>query len=257
MLEYDCDSDSGADHRLDALFEGSLGYCRDVVSFGPLQGEFRALAPLVEPAGARAALDRFCGSRPDADERACASLWMQWYSGVLVVPVAAMALAFRRAVPVPIHTVGVRIHPEEGRPCAIRLPGRETSSEDSSFALLASLVHDHMGPLIGSFAAAGQVSERVLWGTVGVSLHWTMRQLADRGVGAAGCSNADELDPLFTEREWPDGRPNPIYRTIRPATHGGSERRSVCCLRYRIPGLDRCDGICPVRAERRSVAAAG
>lgn len=240
-----------APEGLEQVFAGTLGYCAGTLTFEGDEPGFVPASDLLRPDVLHEMLDAFGRLYPDADRRAIASLWSQWYFGTLIVPAAAASLMLYQVLPLRIERVGFRLDSERNHPVGFRLDGvPDPAPGADAFTLLEDLVWRHLDPLIDEIARAGRVSRRLLWSNAGGYLEWAVRQVERR---PGGCAAAAAGDLLLKSKSWPDGRSNPLLEPVRYVWKEGAEtrRRRVCCLRYLLPGVAGCGEACPLAKVRR------
>ena len=202
-------------------------------------GDGRTLEPddLGRPEALADCLARFARAHPDTDERALASLWIQWYAATTWPALAAGAVVLGVGPPPDQAAI---VLDEEARPVGVRVRAVEPV-EPGMF--LEALARRQAGPLMAAAAATG-LSPRVPWSNAINVLGWMLDHL--RAV-AGEARLAPAFDVLARPR-WGDGTPNPLAGG--GACGGGRPARRVCCLRYRLQGFDYC-GDCPIPPARR------
>ncbi|MFB9222630.1 siderophore-iron reductase FhuF [Paracoccus cavernae] len=196
-------------------------------------------------------IDRFAAHQPDSPRHALVSLWSQYYFATLCLPLMAQVLANGRdRIAVGDSAV---VLDGEGKPAALRIAATQAVCAPCETPL-DPLLCDHLVPVTRALAALGGISDKVIWGNAAHYLEWFIGWLESRGclpeATMAGLSRFLERDRL------PDGWANPLKGAIR--YEGGRavpelRRRKVCCLRYVIPGMVTCGGLCP-RPEIRAQA---
>lgn len=232
------------------LLTGSLAYCAGALSLDDTGREFTPASDLLRPPVLNALVDGFGAAYEGGDRRAVASLWSQWYFGALLVPATAVMLLDRRVFPLRLDQLGVAMDPERHHAVAFHLPGTGNSAPDADpFELFHDLVWNHLDPLIRSISRSARVSERLLWSNAGGYVEWTVRQLEGRPDGAAAAAAGDRL---LAARCWPDGSPNPLFHPVLYVPEGETRvrRRRICCMRYMLPGVGGCGGVCPLARVR-------
>lgn len=262
------------DEELDGLFTGGLAHCRGMLVTSRDGRPFRPAGDLLSTDRLDEVLERFGRSRGDADRRAVASLWSQWYFGTLVPPALAAGLLLDRILPLGIGDVDVLLDEDDARPAAFRLhrPGR-VDPDASPFERFEPLVRGHLSPLVETLAPHVGLSADTLWTNAGRYVQWILDEIGppDRRQDELAEREGDEEPEGKSEREgeersaasgrrlldagtWPDGWENRLHGTVRYVRDGGGRvpRRRVCCLQYLIPDLEGCGDLCPlphVRAE--------
>lgn len=183
----------------------------------------------------------FDGTFASSDRRALASLWSMYYFGGLIVPVTVAMLRLDRALPVALETLAFDLDPI-GRVERFYLPHGGVKGQ--SGARFDTLVHEHLSLLIASVAKHSGLSPRVLWSNAAVILDYVVNEVVVDG-GA-------HPEALAEARSLLAGSGSPCFGITRPfveAPTNGQRERTVCCLRYKLPGVGACPGICPL--ERR------
>lgn len=204
------------------------------------------------------ALARFAAGFPEADPRAVASYWSLWYFNGLIVPTVAVTLRLERTLPVSLDRVRLLVDEASGTVPAIRLPdpGMDGIGE-MPFEPFRGLIRHHLAPLVAAVSHQWRLAPRLLWANAAHYLEWTLAELA-----------RDEEEPseavdmsrrLVSAERWPDGWTNPMAGAIRYVDEGGGcvRRRRVCCLRHRIPSVEGCGALCPLKKVRAGIAVGG
>lgn len=259
---------------LAACFTGPLAPYADLMRLDGDDAEVMPCEALVGE-GACAVIARYAATTyPGADPRAVVSMWTQWYFGTLIVPTCAAILHLDRDLPVGLGEAGIAVG-ADGRPRSLVLAHAGTPYAPAGEGRFARLVRGHVDPLVCHLARTYGVSRRVLWTNAAVLLDWTMAQAEATG-GACDAALA-ECRALLAERTDPCGRANPLCGMLCPASRmrgrrvegdqaegdqtddrsdAVANRRRVCCLRYRLPGVPACGDLCPLTEAQRAVGAA-
>lgn len=191
-------------------------------------------------------LARYRRHHGDADRRAVASMWSQWYLALLLPPLILAGMARPRVPPAALQDIDVILDPT-GQPAGMRLAGGVDADDVACpFLRYAPLWDGHVQPLAEALRALSGVSERLVWNNAGVQLDWTVRQAA--ALGRFPASGVADGRRLLQERTRPDGSHNPLYLPVRPLlrAHDCLHIRRLCCLRYQLPAHDHCAGACPL-----------
>ena len=169
-----------------------------------------------------------CGS---ADCRPALSLWSLSYFAALIIPSTVGLLCLDRILPVGLDDMALSLD-DDGALLGLRVKhaGR-VWNETESPGRFDTLRDGHLRPFIARFAARARLPQRLLWSNAGTILDFVVRELI---------ATADVKDTVRREAEaLIDDEASPL----RAFTCG---KRKVCCLRYRLPGLAPCPGVCPV-----------
>lgn len=232
--------------ELDGLFTGGLSHCRGLLVTPDDDRPFRPASDLLDPGTLEAILDRFAAVRGDADRRAVASLWSQWYVGALVPPSVAAGQRLGRILPLAADEVGVVLDDETGQPAAFRLPGEgRVDRAAGPWERFRGLLRGHVGPLVRTLAPLVGLSPDTVWTNAGRYVQWILDEIEPSPDAEPSVPSAR---PLLEAECRPDGSANPLHDTIRYVEEGGRRvaRRRVCCLQYLLPELEGCGALCPL-----------
>jgi ferric iron reductase protein FhuF len=212
------------------------------------------LAALLDEACFDALIAAFAQQHPTVDRRAVTSLWSLYFLSTSAIGVMVAAIAYRVRLPMALDGVFL-LHDRSGSPQGLLLPhGGVRSVEPVGVEMLQALVRDHCAPLVEAIARGQKVSKRMLWNNLIVYLDWAIREIgAHIGEGAIGDVMAALHAPQFA-----DATKNPLHGLLRRDECSGEPLRKVCCLRYCVPGIGGCGGLCPLpegRASAVSIAA--
>ena len=228
-------------------FEGSFAPWRDVLRIGDIEAETVPGARLLDPRVTEALIGRFAAECRGGDRRAIVSMWTQWYFGATIIPTTAALLALDRVLPIALADVAVAFGPH-GRPEAVILPhdGAMRGQQGGADGL-DELLDGHVAPLIGHLSASFDVSSRLLWTNAATMLEWTLGEVsAPVATVIAGARRR------LSERSDAAGRRHPMCGAVRYVQDDGESvrRRRLCCLRYLLPGVPSCAGLCPLPEVR-------
>lgn len=192
-------------------------------------------------------LTRFGSAYPDSDPRGLASIWSKYYFIKLIPPVVAASLILNHRLPLQLDHLQL-ILDESGLPAAFKLPDpgqRWTPRPVDAFERFDDLLEQHLRPFIDAIARHVRLSPKVLWSNVGNYFEWLLGVLAN----AMPHADVRHGHQLLNARHLPDGRRNPLYQPVRYIKVDGQDepkrQRRVCCIRYRVTGLDYCAN-CPL-----------
>lgn len=193
-------------------------------------------------------LSRLGAAYPGSDPRGLASVWSKHYFIKLIPPVVAASLILQHRLPLQLDHLQL-ILDDAGLPAAFKLPHpgqRWPSGPADAFARFDDLLEGHLTPFIEAIAAHARISPKVLWSNAGNYFEWLLGVLAN-AMPQADLSHGHQL---LNAQYRPHGRRNPLYQPVRYVkVEGQSEskrQRRVCCIRYRVTGLDYC-GNCPLQ----------
>ncbi|SFU94971.1 siderophore-iron reductase FhuF [Halomonas korlensis] len=206
---------------------------------------------LLDPARLAALFDRFGAQYGHGDRRAVASLWSKWHFSALAAHGLAANLLLKRDLPLGLDELHLQQSPEgETTGLVLRHAGRPLAELDSH-SRFATLLDDHLSPLVEALAAATGASPKVFWSNAGNYFEYFAGALDDHPMALPGVS--EPAQALMASRALPDGRRNPLYRPVRYVEHVAPDRphrvRRLCCIRYLIEGLGYCAN-CPMGCRR-------
>lgn len=192
-------------------------------------------------------LTRFGSAYSDSDPRGLASIWSKYYFIKLIPPVVAASLILDQRLPLHLDQVQLILN-DDSLPAGFKLPHagqRWRPTPADAFERFDELLEHHLRPFIEALARHVRLSPKVLWSNAGNYFEWLL------GVLATAMPHADLTHghQLLNAQLLPDGRRNPLYQPVRYLKVEGQEslkrQRRVCCIRYRVNGLDYC-GNCPL-----------
>ena len=191
---------------------------------------------LAEPERFDRVLSAFAAPFAEPDRGALVSLWSMYYLAALIVPATAALLCRDHVLPVGFDEVGIHVDP--AGLAAFRLVHDGSSQAGRWGHRFDTLVDGHLAPFVALCAARTGLSPRIFWSNAAVILDWTLGQL--RG-------DDDLCRPASEEAQALLGGRAPCRRLASPLRRKADGRRvrAVCCLRYRLEGVDDCGALCP------------
>lgn len=232
----------------DDLFAGPLSFCRGQIR--PAGGAATAIpgTALMDRQIFDPIIDAYARGFPGGGRRAVISLWSQYYFSALLIPAMAASLALDCRLPLSLEDIGVILDPQTGQPLAFEMHRRcEPCPQADIFTRFEAIVHGHLTPLIRAIRQHAGLSQRLLWENTGGYLAWILTETESTHpeLAAKGW-------PLVRQPTWPGGGRNPLVDAIGTIDEEAGRRRRVCCLRYQLPGFERCEGLCPCRDDPAS-----
>lgn len=192
-------------------------------------------------------LTRFASAYPDSDPRGLASIWSKYYFIKLIPPVVAASLILDQRLPLHLDQVQLILN-DDGLPAAFKLPHsgqRWTPTPADAFERFDDLLEQHLRPFIDALARHVRLSPKVLWSNAGNYFEWLLGVLAN----AMPHGDLTHGHQLLNAQLLPNERRNPLYQPVRYIKVEGQDelkrQRRVCCIRYRVNGLDYCAN-CPL-----------
>ncbi|GAB2941279.1 siderophore-iron reductase FhuF [Hafnia psychrotolerans] len=119
------------------------------------------------------------------------------------------------------------------------------------------LFRQHIEPHFLSLSEVTGIRISVLWSNVASGVDTLFRMLSAGGQLSA--EKQEAMSTLFTQKFWPDGERNLLFRPvfIRHSVTGEAIRlRKGCCLRYLLPGKGYCPNCCLPQAWQANVMVA-
>ncbi|MCF7532576.1 siderophore-iron reductase FhuF [Pseudomonas petrae] len=192
-------------------------------------------------------LTRFGTAYPDSDPRGLASIWSKHYFIKLIPPMVAASLILNQRLPLSLDHLQL-ILDDDGLPAGFKLPHsgqRWMPAPADPFERFGELLDHHIRPFIEALARHVSLSPKVLWSNAGNYFEWLLGVLANAMPHADVSHGHQLLNALYL----PDGSRNPLFQPVRYIKVDRQDelkrQRRVCCIRYRVNGLDYC-GNCPL-----------
>ncbi|MBC8951998.1 siderophore-iron reductase FhuF [Xenorhabdus sp. PB62.4] len=169
------------------------------------------------------------------------SLWTQWYFGLVVPPMMLMLLEYPRAVDTDYNLFQVEFH-ETGRPNIVYYQLTWMDEPISLLERYRSMLDRHIIPVCEKIETYRGINGRLLWNNIGYVMHWYLDNFKER-IDKEQYNTL--IQNLFFEQTLPDGRDNPLYRTV--IMKNSSIQRRCCCQRNKLPGVGNCHD-CPLES---------
>lgn len=221
---------------MDGLFHGHAAHLGERFAITPDSDKGRSCSDLTDPASLKQLLDFYAQtSFPADDARSSVSYWSQWYFGLLLPPLILLAGAARSQLPASLANLRLALD-ASGQPQGFELTDPYVApalDADTPFDRLAPLIDGHLSPLVFSLSARSGVSAKVFWMNAAVVIDYTHEVLW------SGSQDID-LKAITGSPKKPDGNRNPLFSPYRPSGSEATRTRRVCCLRYGLEGVARC-----------------
>lgn len=226
-------------------FTGTFLHYKDVLALpgehaSPISG-----SSLLEPGTMENLLARFAEHHRGGDRRALVSMWTQWHFGALIIPTTAATLFLNRDLPIGLDQVSLSLR-DGGQTGAIIIPDDGAPRLAEKGERFSRLFQDHVEPLIRHLSGQFRVSPRMLWANAATIFEWTLQQAA--ATGQADPAALEEGHMLLQSKLGSSGVANPMFGLVQYLKQDDQTvmRRKVCCLRYLLPGVECCGGLCPL-----------
>ncbi|MDC9580201.1 siderophore-iron reductase FhuF [Xenorhabdus sp. PR6a] len=169
------------------------------------------------------------------------SLWAQWYFGLIVPPMMLMLLEYPQPVDTDYSLFQIEFH-ETGRPNVVYYQLTWLNESASLLERYHSMLDRHIIPVCEKIESYRGINGRLLWNNIGYVMHWYLNNFKER----MDKEQYDRLiQDLFFEQTLPDGRDNPLYRTV--IMKNNAIQRRCCCQRNKLPGVGNCHD-CPLES---------
>ncbi|MCP9268585.1 siderophore-iron reductase FhuF [Xenorhabdus sp. XENO-1] len=169
------------------------------------------------------------------------SLWAQWYFGLTIPPMMLMLLEYSQPIDTDYHLFQIEFH-ESGRPDIVYYQLTWLNESLSLLERYHSLLDRHIIPVCEKIESYRGINGRLLWNNIGYVIHWYL----DNFKGRMSTEQYESLiQNLFFEQTLPDGRDNPLYRTM--ILKNNIIQRRSCCQRNKLPGVGNCHD-CPLES---------
>ncbi|MDX7988361.1 siderophore-iron reductase FhuF [Xenorhabdus sp. 12] len=168
------------------------------------------------------------------------SLWAQWYFGLIVPSMMLMLIEYPRAVDTDYNLFQVEFH-ETGRPniAYYQLTWMDESISISLLERYHSMLERHIIPVCEKIESSRGINGRLLWNNIGYVMYWYLDNFKER----IGAQYDALIQNLFFEQTLPNGKDNPLYRTV--ILKNNIIQRRCCCQRNKLPGVGNCHD-CPL-----------
>lgn len=245
---------------LKPIFKGPLAPYGEGLICSPAQprGAVRLVDFLNAPDTIDTLLSRQALLLGTSDLRPVASLWLLKYTALLLPPVVAAATLLKHIFPMDPREVVIDLDCN-GSPQAIFIPrpGQDGSGLDTA-SRYAVLIDAHLTPLVTRLSEASKLPAKILWGNIARRVDAILNQAATVTSAADLAANIGvDRTYLLRQRDWPQGRRNPLYGRQQTALQQRPDGQQIplllhrqCCLQYLLPQEDYC-GACPLSPRFR------
>jgi ferric iron reductase protein FhuF len=180
---------------------------------------------------------------------ALTSIWSKWYF-CFIAPAVAASLLLQRELPVALDDVRVALS-ETGKPLGLHLPHEGNALPPCPpFARFDALIEQHLRPVIEVMAGVSNASPRLFWSNAGNLFEFATAQAQRHPLATSDCTAPARA--VLESRLRPDGRRNPLFAPVYYKDDGANppqRLRRICCIRYRLPGVDYCSS-CPLDRDK-------
>ncbi len=216
---------------------------------GPGDGGFSA-ADLCAPDTAAALLEPFLRLHEGGDRAAVISMWSQWYFALLLAPWTRIALLHGWRLPMDPRDIRFSQGAESAVPEKFILADRGGKIADGIAmpTLLGQLMETHVLPVCRTFSLMAGIRPGLFWNNAAIRVAHGIDMAAEQG------ANTVAARAFLDTKTLADGAPNRLYKPVHLVEHDAGPKiiRRLCCLRYKLSGLEYCPS-CPllVAQERK------
>ncbi|EEP94946.1 Ferric iron reductase protein FhuF [Yersinia aldovae ATCC 35236] len=174
------------------------------------------------------------------NQKALYSLWTQWYFGLVIPPMMLLLMEYPQEIDSDCRNFKVAFH-DSGRPDIIyyQLKWKDQGAENLLERYYA-LINNHVIPIANKIESYQGINGRLLWNNIGYLMYWYLSEFKKRMKEDVYQA---VIQGLFMTMILPDGRENPLYRTV--ILRNGTLQRRSCCQRNKLPGVGNCHD-CPL-----------
>ncbi|CNE95926.1 ferric hydroximate transport ferric iron reductase [Yersinia nurmii] len=177
------------------------------------------------------------------DRTALVSKWSQWYFARLLGPWMRINLQFNWQLPILPEHISLTLN-EAGLVESFILShsGHQVTQQDPE-RRFQQLVQNHLAPVCRTLSQLAGMGESLFWNNAGIRLYQGMKMAQEQQ------ANTQIAAHFLSLRTLSDGSKNTLFQPVRQVTEkSGNVRieRRLCCLRYRLSGLEICS-TCPLQ----------
>jgi ferric iron reductase protein FhuF len=174
------------------------------------------------------------------NQKALYSLWTQWYFGLVIPPMMLLLMEYPQEIDSDCRNFKVAFH-DSGRPDIIyyQLKWKDQGAENLLERYYA-LINNHVIPIANKIESYQGINGRLLWNNIGYLMYWYLSEFKQRMKEDVYQA---VIQGLFMTMILPDGRENPLYRTV--ILRNNTLQRRSCCQRNKLPGVGNCHD-CPL-----------
>ncbi|ANI31817.1 hypothetical protein PL78_18580 [Yersinia entomophaga] len=218
---------------IEQYFPSAASRQRETFSAGALYTPERALT-LISP---------LLNLHSNEDRAALVSKWSQWYFARLLGPWMRINLQFNWQLPILPEHIGLTLN-EAGvvESFILSHSGHQVTQQDPE-RRFQQLVQDHLTPVCGTLSQLAGMGESLFWNNAGIRLYQGIKMAQEQQ------ANTQIAEHFLALRTLSDGSKNKLFQPVRQVTEkSGNIRieRRLCCLRYRLNGLEICS-TCPLQ----------
>jgi ferric iron reductase protein FhuF len=233
---------------LSAAFAGPHAWCNEKMMLSANLSDGISLPEFFASGAFDRTLSHYAEASGGTDRRAVASMWSLYYFSALTIPYVVARVLDHQALPADFDQMTVALS-DDGLPRAFGVATAGQWRDDDGrdiFALIGSLMDEHLAKVVPHLKAAGGISPRLAWNNAAVYIDYALRT-------AGTDPMSDQADAVVGCRLMPNGAPNPFFDCLRQEEEDGTRvcRRKICCLRYLLPGIPSCGSLCALPSQRK------
>ncbi len=211
----------------------------------PDEKKIHSVLYLCAPETALVIIEPLLRTHHGEDRAAVISIWSQWYFALLLAPWARINMLYDWQLPFLPHDIRFT-QSENAVPDRFILADRGCAAPTGP-ARFDALIHRHLTPVCQTFSRLAGINPGLFWNNAGIRLAHGFTMAQEQGADITRAAD------FLAARTLPDGAPNRLYQPIReiPQPSGPPKIiRRLCCLRYKLAGLEYCPS-CPLVEVRR------
>ncbi|XBS70054.1 siderophore-iron reductase FhuF [Acerihabitans sp. KWT182] len=208
----------------------------------PKDEKVYSASALCSPETAQALMEPLLRMYRGQDRAAVISIWSQWYFALWLAPWARINMLYDWQLPYLPHNINFT-QSENAVPDKFILaddgvalpPGQGPARFDD-------LVEEHLTPVCRTLSRLAGIKPGLFWNNAGIRLAHGFDMAKEHG------ADITRVADWLSTRILTNGLPNRLYQPMReiPQPEGPPKIiRRLCCLRYRLSGLEYCPG-CPL-----------
>lgn len=234
---------------------------------GPEDAVHYRAASLCMPDTALTVIEPFLRLQKDEDRAAVISMWSQWYFALLLTPWTRIAVLHGWRLPIAAREIRFT-QSETAVPEKFILPsrGEKIAPLTDIAALFQQVMDSHLQPVCRTLAQLSGIKPGLFWNNAAIriahgitlaeeKLAELARQTELKSTMEKAAVSIAAAKAFLAEKYQGNGDYNPLYRPISLVDGESGPRiiRRLCCLRYKLNGLEYCPSCpLPLADERKS-----
>lgn len=214
----------------------------------PAGRHIHSAAELCAPDSAQELVEPLLQKYQGEDRAAVISIWSQWYFALLLAPWARINMLFDWQLPVRPQAISFTLA-ETGVPEQFILENEGGPSPAGSGQVrFKELMELHLLPVCRTLSQIAGIKPGLFWNNAGIRLVHGFNMAREQGADITLATD------FLAARTLPDGSVNRLYQPVRVITLPPEPPkiiRRLCCLRYKLSGLEYCPSCPLLEADKR------